>query len=349
MEARNMNRKIKAALLGISIVCSLEHIMPAYAQKPVALRLERTENPLTVGDRVRLTVAGFPELSGEQLVLDKGTINLPFTGELQIEGLTLSEAIDQITSSLRPYIRYPQVGLSLLSRRPSRVSVTGEVRRPGPRLLSEKSGDLPSQSGESKTLSSVLLLAGGITPNADLRNIIVRRPKLVRVAASSAALSTTKQEFHIDLWKAVSEGDLSADPQIFDGDEIVVPSTPLDASQQKILMASTVAPEKITINVVGQVKNPGSLSIAPGSGATGAVAAAGGPTDKADTNDIAWLRLRANGSIERKTIAFGQPSEPLMDGDVLVVSKSSTSTFIDLAGGILSPLAPLFFLFNKSN
>ena len=143
----------------------------------------QTTTPLKPGDRLRLTVAGFPDLSGEQVILSDGTIQLPMTGSLKVSRLSPVQATDLITQALQPYVRRPQVALSLLSSSPLRVSVTGEVLQPGPRLLNplvqqaQQNRDTGNgtQSTSPIKASDVLILAGGITPDADLRNITIRR------------------------------------------------------------------------------------------------------------------------------------------------------------------------------
>ncbi len=342
----------------LSVGFCLTPLSPALAQQqPFNLRVDQSGNRLAPGDKVRLTVLGFPELSGEQTVLTDGTIQLPLAGDITLQGLSPGEAKDRLVEALKPYVRRPQIGLALVNRRTPRISVTGEVNQPGPRQLTKQATnqDQNNQSTpigqENPTVSSSLLLAGGVTPNADLRNVIIRRtganrdskPILTATDTSTvASAETPKKEIKVNLWNAIREGNLKDDPQIFDGDEIVVPAAKLGAADQNALLGSTVAPGKINIQVAGQVQRPGAVLLAPNSDVTTAIAAAGGPTDKANTSAVTLIRMAPDGKAERQNYTFGQASAPVRNGDVILVEKSGTSSTLDLLGAFSSPLQFLF-------
>ena len=329
--------------------------------QPFNLRVDQSGNRLAPGDKVRLTVVGFPDLSGEQIVLNDGTIQIPLAGDISLEGLSPSEAKDRIIGLIKPYVRRPQVSLALLNRRTPRISITGEVNRPGPRQLGKQpntpQNESPAVPQENPTVSSSLLLAGGVTPNADLRNVIIRRanPNNVNPTVASSILPPStasanptetpqipKKEIKVNLWNAIRAGNLSDDPQIYDGDEIVVPTATLTTADRQALLASTVAPDKISVQVSGQVQRPGTTALAPNSDVTAAIAAAGGPTDKANAEAVTLIRMAPDGKVERQTYAFGKPSGPLMNGDVILVEKSGTSTTVDFLSAIGGPLGLLF-------
>ncbi len=330
--------------------------------------------PLKAGDQLRLTVAGFPDLSGDQIILSDGTIQLPLAGLIRVARLTPVQAATLVTESLRPYVRRPQVALSLLSLSPLRVSVTGEVLQPGPRLLNpfvqqnqlNRTSVGGSQSSSPVTASDALILAGGITPTADLRNIIIRR--LVpnnRIAANFAPSSLSspfppsslslppsssptlvRTEIKVDLWKAVKSGDLTADARIYDGDEIIVPPAQLSTPDQQALLTSTIAPTKITVQVTGEVNRPGQTDVAPNARVAETIAAAGGPTDKADKRSIDLFRMSPDGQLERQTFDFDKPSVSLRNGDLIVVKKTGSSKFFDTLGRVLIPFYPITTILN---
>jgi polysaccharide biosynthesis/export protein len=349
--------KFFSLLVLLSISC-LMLLPPALAQETFKVRVDQSGNRLAPGDKVRLTVVGFPDLSGEQVVLNDGTIQMPMAGEISLDGLSPGEAKDRIIEAIKPYVRRPQVSLALLNRRTPRISVTGEVNRPGPRQLTKSN---PGQNNESTpavpeipTVSSSLLLAGGVTPNADLRNVIIRRAgrsnanqpvassMLPQPTNTSPSSDISKREIKVNLWNAIRAGSLGDDPQVYDGDEIVVPTAQLAGPDQQALLASTVAPDKINIQVAGQVQRPGAVTLAPNSDVTTAIAAAGGPTDKANTSAVTLIRMAADGKVERQTYAFGQASAPVRNGDVILVDKSGTSNTLDLLSAFASPLQFLF-------
>lgn len=346
---------VRSIALGILLACTqvgglsgsaVSAAIPTVAVPPV----NQSINRLKSGDRVRITVLGFPDLSGEQLILADGTLQLPFAGVLPIAGLTPAEAIDTITASLRPYVRRPQVGLAVVNLRAPRISITGEVVRPGPRLLlpptTQSTPSAPTSINSStedfQTLSYALILAGGVTPNADLRNIVVRRVVSGPVDLGAQA-TAPKTEIRIDLWQTIQRGDLAGDPRIADGDEIVVPTAPLSRGEQNQLLSSTVSPVSITVQVAGEVRRPGTVQVSPTAGVSTAVAAAGGPTDKA-RKSMTLLRLSPEGRLERQTFAFGDNTISARDGDVLIADKAGLNKIFDTLGTILNPLTPLLLL-----
>lgn len=169
--------------LAIAIVVETSPIVLAQTQDASLPTETQTTTPLKPGDQLRLTVAGFPDLSSEQVISSDGTVQLPMAGALKISRLTPVQAAALIKTALQPYVRRPQVALSVVSPSPLRVSVSGEVLQPGPRLVNpfaqqnqqnRGSGNV-AQSNSPVTVSDVLILAGGITPDADLRNITIRR------------------------------------------------------------------------------------------------------------------------------------------------------------------------------
>ena len=69
--------------------------------------------------------------AAEVEVLSDGTINLPRLGTVSVWGLTLEQAKQLITDGYAEILRSPLVYLNLISPRPIKVSVTGQVERPG--------------------------------------------------------------------------------------------------------------------------------------------------------------------------------------------------------------------------
>lgn len=305
----------------------------AQAQEQSSPVTAQTADPLKPSDRVQLTVVGFPELSGEQAILADGSIQLPMAGAIHIGGLTPDQAIGHISAALLPYIRRPQVGLMVLNRSPLQISVTGEVLQPGPRLFNAE------ENGEDTplTLSVALGLAGGITPNADLRHIVIRRP------ATDATNPPT--EIPVNLWQVIQSGDLASDPRIYQGDEIVVPTATVSGAEQQTLLASTIAPAEISVQVAGEVQQPGSIEVNPRSGVSAAVATAGGPTENANLHKITLYRLSSEGRLQQQEFEFGQESEPLRNGDLIVVSRSNrgnVGSLFQFLGLILNPIGSVF-------
>jgi polysaccharide export outer membrane protein len=322
---------------------------------PDSLEVRRSET-LTVGDqtllkpgdRIIVTVPGFPELSGPQTILADGSIQLQMAGQIRLWGLTPAQASEQIAAALRPYIRYPQVGIALVGLRPGRVLIAGEVRQPGIHQLVQP--DVPGDNATDvniegyQTLSYALELAGGLRPNADLRNITVRR--FHTDTDSRPGLSNaSREEIKINLWQALQEGDLSADIRIYDNDEIIVPTAPtINPGEQQVFLDSTFAPESVLVQVGGDVRNPGNVLVRPNDGLNAAIAAAGGLADGA-SNNVYLLRLSPEGTLIREEYRFGEEdSGPLLDGDIIIAERSLGRRTLEFFGRLAAPVGILRIL-----
>lgn len=326
-------------------------VQPTQTQPPIAQPLPQplsparpysTNDPLKPGDVVSINILGFANLSGQQQISGNGTIQLPLGGPIFVAGFTPTEVVGPMTQALLPYIRRPQVSVALVNASPLRISVSGEVLRPGPRLLDPANSEDQAQR-LPPTLSTALMESGGITPSADLRNIVIRRA----VAPTAAGQQVAYGEFRVNLWEAVSQGDLDSDPRIFNGDEIIVPTADVANIDQRTLLTSTVAPSEITVQVAGEVNRPGQITVSPMVGVSGAVAAAGGLTVDADSEDVLLLRMMPDGRLEELLYSFGEASEPLIAGDVVVVQPSGQGDVggvFDFIGRILSPFSSFFNL-----
>ncbi|MBT9317207.1 polysaccharide biosynthesis/export family protein [Leptothoe spongobia] len=308
-------------------------VVPAVqATTPESAKANSRAVALKVGDRLNITVIDFPDLSGEHVITADGTIQMPLVGDVSIIGLTPSQVAPFLNELLLPYVRRPQVVVSVMGFSPLRISVTGAVVQPGPRLLSTDQIDADGKV----TLSETLVMAGGITPEADLRNITIRRP-------TNTVLG--QENISVNLWEVIQSGELSADPEVLDGDEVIVPQSESTTVDQRMLLASTVAPEQIIIHVAGEVSRPGQINITPSADVSAAVAAAGGLTVDADADEVALFRMEPNGQLAQQDFAFGEASTTLMHGDLIVVKASNRGgvgdTF-DFIGRLLNPLGALF-------
>jgi protein involved in polysaccharide export with SLBB domain len=82
-------------------------------------------------DKVKVTVFGETDLSGEFLVDSSGVLSAPFIGQISVKGLTLREFEKAYAAKLRDaqILRDPRVSAEVVSFRP--IYVLGEVKKPG--------------------------------------------------------------------------------------------------------------------------------------------------------------------------------------------------------------------------
>lgn len=133
----------------------------AVAQAPAA---DAASQPAAVnsvligpGDLLEIAVFDTPELSGKLRVSEKGGVTLPLIGELQLAGLTTSQAETLVRNQLvdGDFLKDPQVSVLIDEYATQGVSVMGEVQKPGiyPML-------------GAKRLFDVISMASGLTPTA---------------------------------------------------------------------------------------------------------------------------------------------------------------------------------------
>jgi polysaccharide biosynthesis/export protein len=124
------------------------------------------------GDEIYVLVADQAALSGTFVVGPDGGYIQPVVGGVPITGLTTKEAAQQLTARLAGILVRPQVSISVTKRRPIRVSVIGEVTKPG-------RFEMPYDEG----ILAALANAGGLTEFADSDSIYVvrREPHLLRI------------------------------------------------------------------------------------------------------------------------------------------------------------------------
>jgi len=124
------------------------------------------------GDEIYVLVADQTALSGTFTIGPDGSYIQPVVGNVSLNGLTPKEATQQLTARLAGILVRPQVTVGVTKRRPIRVSVIGEVQRPG-------RFELPYD----ESILSALATAGGVTEFADPDAIYVvrREPHLLRI------------------------------------------------------------------------------------------------------------------------------------------------------------------------
>lgn len=230
--------------------------------------------------------------------------------------------------------------------RPRTVAVVGEVLRPGSYLVTsgavQGAGNdtgAPTISGQP-TITRALQLAGGITPQANVRNVIVRRP----------TRTGGEQIINIDLWRLLSSGDVDQDIIVQDGDTIVFPTaTEVNPAEAVELASTTLSPAQIQINVVGEVKSPGVIQIKPNSSLNQALLAAGGFNNaRATDGKVDLIRVNPDGSVTKRLVkvdlkaGINEQTNPILrSNDVVLVSRSGIAKTGDTINQIGGPLGSI--------
>jgi polysaccharide export outer membrane protein len=126
---------------------------------------EIVDDRLGVDDSFVVRVYGEPDLSGEYRVAMDGTIDFPLAGRILVRGLEVGEVQQQIVKRLKAgYLLDPQVTVTAKERNSRKVSVLGQVLRPGP---------IPYFP--NMTIVDAIASAGGFTGVAAKNSVNLRR------------------------------------------------------------------------------------------------------------------------------------------------------------------------------
>jgi polysaccharide export outer membrane protein len=122
---------------------------------------------LASGDTIDLMVYREPDLNMRSKIARDGRVQLPLLGEVSVAGMTVRDAQEHIRKLLNAdYLVDPQVYLNIASYTQRKITLIGQVVRPGSYEL---------QGNESLGILEAIGMAGGFTRIADSKNITVKR------------------------------------------------------------------------------------------------------------------------------------------------------------------------------
>lgn len=156
------------SLPGPSVYSGQSHAAPAQAaapstSAPMASASTDENYRLGTGDKLKVTVYGEEDLSGEVLVDGAGYVQLPLLGEVKAATLTVREFVQSVQQALgAKYLRDPKVTVQIENYRP--FYIMGEVNKPG---------EYPYENGLD--VVGAIALAGGYTYRANESEVTVRR------------------------------------------------------------------------------------------------------------------------------------------------------------------------------
>lgn len=155
-----------------------------------------------VGDIIEISVWKNQELGVTVPVRPDGRISVPLLGDVQAAGMTPLSLKSTLTEGFREFVTAPEVSVVIKEIHSRRVFVTGEVANPGAYDLQPRT-----------KLMQVLALAGGLTPYANKRKVILLRDREGR--------DDRRIEINLD---AITSGKRPADNIVLQpGDTVIVP------------------------------------------------------------------------------------------------------------------------------
>jgi polysaccharide export outer membrane protein len=240
-------------------------------------------------DVVDVKVVQDEKLNTTATISDEGAINIPSVGKIMIGGMTQRQAEQRIQQVLESRVlNKADVSVQITQFGNKPISVVGAVTKPG------------NVGGSNLTLIQALTEAGGLAPGYGKTLYVIR--------TASNGLS---EQIAVDI------------------DDLMVAGNPdlnLPLAPNDVINVPVEVP--VTVYVMGEVTHPGKVELrrTQNPSLLQAIAAAGGPTDRAGRT----ARISHNDSGKSKTvsanwkrIAEGDGKDvPLQDGDTIYIKES---------------------------
>lgn len=190
------------------------------AEQAAALRRRLNEGDFRVGDRILIAVEGEEALSDTFVVAPEQSLVLPGIGGVSLRGVLRSELEGHLTREVSRYIRDPVVRAGSFLR----ISVIGEVNRPGYHLFAANS-----------PLAEALMSIGGPTNEANVSKVRVER-------AGTRLMEGEPVQQALNMGLTLSELGLRS------GDQIDIPAKPSRNVREILTISAAVAGFAFTLD-----------------------------------------------------------------------------------------------------
>ena len=268
-----------------------------------------------------------PNRSFQSSIGIDGNIIIPEVGKISVQGLTVEEAEVKIKLALSKIAPDDVVEVSLAAMRPVQLTITGEVFKPG----------IYSAPSAMPRITDILVLAGGTTLKADLREVLIRR-KL-----TDGSIISQK----VDLYTSLQNGSSPPNVRLQDGDAIIIPQREVgtDAGYDRGLIArSTLAIPQIKVRILNYASGGVIIQNLP-NGSNFVDALGGISLDNTNVRNIALVRFDPEKGkaitqrLDGKKALQGDSSQnvALQDNDVIVVGRNLIGKVTNLLNTITQP------------
>ena len=295
-------------------------------------------------DVLEIEVEDAPELSGIFEVNSRGTIPMRYLKTVSVEGKTSEEVAKLIADGLRgPYLKDPQVSISIKEYNSKSFFIQGSVRSPGVYRMESRG-----------SLFKLINLAGGLADNHGSIAFIVRelKPGAVSKAATEqagqpvAAIAASNPRAGVDSTvpqtSAASSADAAGGHQRAEGLEDYE-MTPVNIAglqsghlEQNVMLKPgdlVIIPKGDTFFIAGEVVQPGEYVLKPGTSVRQAISLARGFQFKAAKGNCKIFRQDlASGQMKEISVDAGaimdgkKPDIPLLAADILQVPGSKVKS-----------------------
>jgi protein involved in polysaccharide export with SLBB domain len=292
-----------AFLITLALGCASKEIQSEQASVARAkgatgagLQAPVPEPDLAPGFLIQLSSSQDHKLNGSFRIQADGKVDLPYNVSISTEGMSLADFRSEIATVYRPYFRNGVNVQVAIKQRRYYVEARGMVSHPGTYLVKRDS-----------PLDEVVTLAGGLTD--DLKSGFVRIDQSGRVR-------------WVDLDDYYKRGN-SADVPLWSGGERL-----FFQKERPVGAAGTAGGEMPrTVQLLGEVRNPGEFTYHRDADAYYYLGKAGGPTPASNLDRVELIRTSDDGKRERLTLGPVSRLGSLQSGDLLIVHPERQTGF----------------------
>ncbi len=252
------------------------------------------------GDLLDVRIFDQPQLSGETRVSPDGHIQLPFLAPVEVAGETVGHIQSLLAQRYTQVLLHPLVSVMLIEVNSRKISVLGEVPRPG----------VYAYSGQV-TLLEAIGMAGGLIPEyADNHVYLLHSPPATRSRTGGG-----QPAFHINsVLETINLSRIAEQPGL---NRVLLPGDVIEV------------PRLHRVFLTGAVKSVGALPLRAGMTLNEAISEAGGYSGEAAASDVRILRLIPGQTGRRELVVNGNairknrtPDVKLHADDIIVVPTS---------------------------
>lgn len=160
---------------------------------------------LGINDVIEIEILRHPEVSGQYVINNEGSIQFEFVGDVNIAGKTKKEVADIVKELLSKYIISPEVTVKITGYNSKVVYVIGEVGAPGKIYM----------RGDTITVREALVQAG-----LPLLSGKTRQGRVITPSSDGKPLHR-----RVDVEKLLYQGDLRENIVMQPGDTLYIPPT----------------------------------------------------------------------------------------------------------------------------
>ena len=262
------------------------------------------------GFQIQMSSAVDEKVNGEYRVDINGEIKLPYGGWTKAAGLTVQALTEKINAEVRKFYKAdPQVSLKVTDRK-YYIEVRGLVQTPGVILVSE-----------FEKIESVIKKAGELSLTKEARVVQINRGQ---------------NSFYIDLAEYFQGHDMNLSPKWYGGEKVF------------FIQSSLGEENSASVQILGDVRNPGAQAIKDNMNLYQYINKAGGPTQSTDLDRITVVRQTSNGPVKTEGTAEEIAKEiKLQAGDTVYVHSSNSTTLerrLGMVSSFMSVITAIAFL-----